>query len=238
MAANVLPFRLSSCSYKKEYFSFDLTAGLTVGVMAIPQVGLSVTYPSKGMAYAMLANLPPIYGLYGCIVPVFMYGLLGTSSQVHIGPFALISMMVSSALSFVNAEESPDEYMKAVTTVCLECGVLHLLLGLCHGGVITRLLSETIVTAFTTASAFNIGGSQLKHLFGVSCSDQVFLKIVRRLFFTDLVHSFNWWAFLMGVCATAVLYAMKRLNKHYLPKKPLPVEVGTLSRLNGSCSCW
>ena len=114
MAANVLPFRLSSCSYKKEYFSFDLTAGLTVGVMAIPQVGLSVAYPSKGMAYAMLANLPPIYGLYGCIVPVFMYGLLGTSSQVHIGPFALISMMVSSALSFVNAEESPDEYMKAV----------------------------------------------------------------------------------------------------------------------------
>ena len=229
MAANVLPFRLSSCSYKKEYFSFDLTAGLTVGVMAIPQVGLSVAYPSKGMAYAMLANLPPIYGLYGCIVPVFMYGLLGTSSPVHIGPFALISMMVSSALSFVNAEESPDEYMKAVTTVCLECGVLHLLLGLCHGGVITRLLSETIVTAFTTASAFNIGGSQLKHLFGVSCSDQVFLKIVRRLFFTDLVHSFNWWAFLMGVGATAVLYAMKRLNKHYLPKKPLPVEVGTLS---------
>ena len=197
-----------------------------------------MAYPSKGMAYAMLANLPPIYGLYGCIVPVFMYGLLGTSNQVHIGPFALISMMVSSALSFVNAEESPDEYMKAVTTVCLECGILHLLLGLCHGGVITRLLSETIVTAFTTASAFNIGGSQLKHLFGVSCSDQVFLKIVRRLFFTDLVHSFNWWAFLMGVCATAVLYAMKRLNKHYLPKKPLPVEVGTLSRLNGSCSCW
>ena len=144
MAANVLPFRLSSCSYKKEYFSFDLTAGLTVGVMAIPQVGLSVAYPSKGMAYAMLANLPPIYGLYGCIVPVFMYGLLGTSSQVHIGPFALISMMVSSALSFVNAEESPDEYMKAVTTLCLECGILHLLLGLCHGGVITRLLSETI----------------------------------------------------------------------------------------------
>lgn len=134
-------------------------------------------------------------------------------------------MMVSSALSFVNAEESPDEYMKAVTTVCLECGILHLLLGLCHGGVITRLLSETIVTAFTTASAFNIGGSQLKHLFGVSCSDQVFLKIVRRLFFTDLVHSFNWWAFLMGVCATAVLIRHEATQQTLSPQEArLPVE--------------
>lgn len=180
------------------------------------------------MAYAMLANLPPIYGLYCCIVPVFMYGLLGTSSQVHIGPFALVSMMVSSTLSFIDPEEDADGYIGAVTTLCLVCGVIHLVLGLCYGGVVTRLLSETIVTAFTTASAFNIGGSQLKHLWGVSCSDQVFLKIVRSLFFTDLRNQFNWWAFLMGGCATIVLYLMKVLNKKYLPKKPLPVEVSVL----------
>lgn len=49
------------------------------------------------MAYAMLAELPPIYGLYACIVPVFVYGILGTSRHVHIGPFALVSMMVASA---------------------------------------------------------------------------------------------------------------------------------------------
>ena len=173
----------------------------------------------------MLANLPPIYGLYCCIVPVFMYGLLGTSSQVHIGPFALVSMMVSSSLSYINPDENFDDYLGAVTTLCFICGVIHLVLGLCYGGIVTRLLSETIVTAFTTASAFNIGGSQLKHLWGVSCSDQVFLKIVRSLFFTDLRNQFNWWAFLMGGCATVVLYLMKVLNKKYLPKKPLPVEV-------------
>ena len=111
-----------------------------------------------------------------------MYGLLGTSSQVHIGPFALVSMMVSSSLSYINPDENFDDYLGAVTTLCFICGVIHLVLGLCYGGIVTRLLSETIVTAFTTASAFNIGGSQLKHLWGVSCSDQVFLKIVRSLY--------------------------------------------------------
>lgn len=178
------------------------------------------------MAYAMLANLPPIYGLYGCITPIFLYGVFGTSKHVHIGPFALVSMMVSSTLSFIDAESDQSSYLFAVSTLCLMCGIIWLLLGVCRCGVVTRLLSETIVTGFTTASAFNIGGSQLKHYWGVSCSESVFLQIVRTLFFTDLRNSFNWWAFLLGASATVVLYAMKVLNKKYLPKKPLPVEVG------------
>lgn len=176
----------------------------------------------------MLANLPPIYGLYACIVPVFVYGILGTSRHVHIGPFALISMMVSSALSYLNPETDLDKYIGGMTTLSLCCGVIFLFLGLCRGGIVARLLSETIVTAFTTASAFNIGGSQLKHLWGVSCSESVFLKIVMKLFFTDLRTKFNWWAFLIGATATVILYAMKKLNKKFLPKKPLPVEVAFL----------
>ena len=173
----------------------------------------------------MLANLPPIYGLYGCITPIFLYGVFGTSKHVHIGPFALVSMMVSSTLSFIDAESDQSSYLFAVSTLCLMCGIIWLLLGVCRCGVVTRLLSETIVTGFTTASAFNIGGSQLKHYWGVSCSESVFLQIVRTLFFTDLRNSFNWWAFLLGASATVVLYAMKVLNKKYLPKKPLPVEL-------------
>lgn len=176
------------------------------------------------MAYAMLANLPPIYGLYGCIVPVLVYCILGTSKHVHIGPFALVSMMVADAVSFMDPNDLPS-YLGAVTTLSFLCGVIYLILGICRGGVITRLLSETIVTAFTASSAFNIGGSQLKHLWGVSCSESVFLKIVSKLFFTELRNEFNWWAFLIGGTATIILYTMKKLNKKFLPKKPLPVEV-------------
>ena len=184
------------------------------------------------MAYAMLAELPPIYGLYACIVPVFVYGILGTSRHVHIGPFALVSMMVASALSYINPATDLPAYIKAMTTLSLCCGIIFLLLGVCKGGVVARLLSETIVTAFTAASAFNIGGSQLKHLWGVSCKESVFLKIVIKLFFTDLRKEFNWWAFLIGASATVILYAMKKLNKKYLPKKPLPVEVAILPNRN------
>lgn len=176
------------------------------------------------MAYAMLANLPPIYGLYGCIVPVLAYCVLGTSKHVHIGPFALVSMMVASACSFMDSKDI-DAYVGTVTTLSFLCGIIYILLGICRGGVITRLLSETVVTAFTASSAFNIGGSQLKHLWGVSMNESVFLKIVKKLFFTDLRNSFNWWAFLIGTTATIILYSMKTLNKKYLPKKPLPVEV-------------
>ena len=186
------------------------------------------------MAYAMLANLPPIYGLYGCIVPVFAYCALGTSKHVHIGPFALVSMMVASACAFIDADD--PQYIPTVTTLSCLCGLIYILLGICRAGMITRLLSETIVTAFTAASAFNIGGSQLKHLWGVSCSESVFLKIVHKLFFTELRHSYNWWAFLIGASATVILYCMKTLNKKYLPKKPLPVEVVALRWLEGSCS--
>lgn len=182
------------------------------------------------MAYAMLANLPPIYGLYGCITPVFMYGLFGTSSHVHIGPFALVSMMVSSTLSYINADTNQEDYLLAVSTLSLICGILFVILGVCRCGVVTRLLSETIVTAFTTASAFNIGGSQLKHYWGVSCDADVFLEIVRTLFFTETRNTFNWWAFLLGGSATVLLYLMKWANKKWLPKKPLPVEVETWKR--------
>lgn len=173
----------------------------------------------------MLANLPPIYGLYTCIVPVLLFALLQTGTHVHIGPFALVSMMIGSALSYINPDEDLDGYIGAVTTLSFVCGLVHLLLGICHGGVVTRVMSETLITAFTTASAFNIGGSQLKHLWGVSCGENVFVKIIRALFFTDLSSKFNWWAFLLGACATIILYMMKQMNKKYLPKTPLPVEL-------------
>lgn len=178
----------------------------------------------------MLANLPPIYGLYGCIVPVLTYCVLGTSRHVHIGPFALVSMMVASALSFMDSSNK-EAYLGAVTTLSLLCGIIYIVLGICHGGIVTRLLSETIVTAFTASSAFNIGGSQLKHLWAVPCKKSVFLQIVLDLFFTEKRTTFNWWAFLIGGTAIIILYSMKLLNKKYVPKTPLPVEVTSLIRI-------
>ena len=70
----------------------------------------------------------------------------------------------------------------------------------------------------------------MKHYWGVSCDADVFLEIIRTLFFTETRNTFNWWAFLLGGSATVLLYLMKWANKKWLPKKPLPVEVETWKR--------
>ena len=77
--------------YKKEYLSGDFSAGLTVGVMLIPQ----------GMAYAMIAGLPPVYGLYAALVPQVVYAIFGTSRQLGVGPVAMDSLLVAAGVSVI-----------------------------------------------------------------------------------------------------------------------------------------
>ncbi len=84
-------------SYKKSQFKGDLAAGLTVGVMLIPQ----------GMAYSMIAGLPPVYGLYAALVPILIYALLGTSRQLSVGPVAMDSLFVAATVSVMAIPGSP-----------------------------------------------------------------------------------------------------------------------------------
>ena len=79
---SLFPILDSISNYNSDTFKSDLSAGLTVGVMLIPQ----------GMAYAMIAGLPPIYGLYASLVPIFIYALMGTSRQLAVGPVAMVSL--------------------------------------------------------------------------------------------------------------------------------------------------
>ena len=82
MFKKILPILQWLPSYKKDYFSGDLTAGLTVGIMLIPQ----------GMAYAMIAGLPPVFGLYAALMPQIIYAIMGTSRQLAVGPVAMDSL--------------------------------------------------------------------------------------------------------------------------------------------------
>ena len=75
--------------YKGSFFKNDLIAGITVGIMLIPQ----------GMAYAMIAGLPPIYGLYASTLPLIIYALLGTSRQLAVGPVAMVSLLVAAGIA-------------------------------------------------------------------------------------------------------------------------------------------
>ena len=146
-------------NYKKENLKGDLTAGLTVGVMLVPQ----------GMAYAMLAGLPPIIGLYASVVPVLIYALLGTSNQLAVGPVAIVSLMTAAGVGTL-ANGSVEAYIVYAVLLSLMVGGMQLFMGLGRFGFLVNFLSHPVISGFTSAAALIIGLSQLKHLLGVDIS--------------------------------------------------------------------
>ncbi len=134
----------------------DLSAGLTVGVMLIPQ----------GMAYAMIAGLPPIYGLYAALVPLLGYALLGSSRQLAVGPVAMVSLLVAAGVAPL-AGGDPQRYLALAVLLALIAGVIQLGLGVARFGFLVNFLSHPVLAGFTSAAAIIIGTSQLKHLIGV-----------------------------------------------------------------------
>ena len=142
--------------YSRDNLSEDLNAGLTVGVMLIPQ----------GLAYALIAGLPPIYGLYAALVPLLVYAFLGTSGQLAVGPVAMVSLLVATGVSSLSPS-GVDEYVALALMLAFLVGAIQLALGLMRFGFITNFLSHPVLSGFTSAAALIIGLSQLKHLTGI-----------------------------------------------------------------------
>ncbi|MFU8839585.1 MAG: SulP family inorganic anion transporter [Nitriliruptoraceae bacterium] len=134
----------------------DLLAGLTVAAMLVPQ----------GMAYAALAGMPPVTGLYAATVPLVAYALLGTSGQLAFGPVAIVSLLTASTIAPL-ADGDPGTYVALAGMLALMVGALQVLLGLLRAGRLTTLLSHPVIAGFTSAAAIVIATSQLDKLFGV-----------------------------------------------------------------------
>ncbi len=118
------------------------------------------------MAYAMIAGLPPVFGLYAALVPQLVYALTGTSRQLAVGPVAMDSLLVASGLGAL-ALSGLDEYIAMAVFLALFMGVLQLAFGLLRMGFLVNFLSRPVISGFTSAAAIIIGLSQLKHLLGV-----------------------------------------------------------------------
>lgn len=134
----------------------DLIAGITVALILVPQ----------SMAYAQLAGLPVVYGLYASFIPVIIASLWGSSSQLHTGPVAMLSLMSAAAL-IPFATPGSTTFIELSIMLALMVGVLRLVLGVFRLGAIVNLLSSPVIVGFTNAAALIIGLSQLSKIIGV-----------------------------------------------------------------------
>jgi SulP family sulfate permease len=215
IAARLVPSLQWLPSYDRAWLRGDLSAGLTVGVMLIPQ----------GMAYAMLAGLPPIHGLYAVTLPLAIYAMLGTSRQLAVGPSAMVALLVVSGVGKL-APMGGAEFVALAAILALMVGVIQLAMGVFRLGFLVNFLSHPVVSGFVSASAVVIGANQLKYLLGIDLprSKYVHEILVQA---TGGLGSINPWALGIGVGSIALLLGLRRIDKR-LPGALLVVIIGTL----------
>ncbi len=214
-AKTIFPIIDWAANYDKSWIKGDLSAGLTVGVMLIPQ----------GMAYATLAGLPAVYGLYASVVPLIIYALFGSSRQLAVGPVAMVSLLTATALGAMPGI-SVEQYIGYAILLAFMAGAIQFVLGLFRLGFLVNFLSHPVVSGFTSAAALIIGISQLKHLLGIEIprSNHVYEIVIHA---AQNLSSVNWGAFIIGLIGIAIIVISKRINKA-LPGQLFAVIAGIL----------
>lgn len=166
-----LPFLQWLVNYRRTDLTGDLMAGIIVAIMLVPQ----------GMAYALLAGLPPQVGLYASIVPLFMYGLLGSSRVLAVGPVAIVSLMVAAGVAPLAGDDG-ILYLQLALTLALLVGAVQVIMGFLRVGFLVNFLSHPVLVGFTAAAAIVIGFSQLKYILGFSVPRGEFTETVLHTF--------------------------------------------------------
>ncbi|MCP4165298.1 MAG: solute carrier 26 family protein [Chloroflexi bacterium] len=192
-----LPFLDWLVHYRRQDLVGDGMAGVIVAIMLVPQ----------GMAYALLAGLPPQVGLYASILPLVIYGLLGSSRVLAVGPVALVSLLTASAISPL-AGQSTALYVQLALILALLSGLIQLILGVARLGFIVNFLSHPVISGFTSAAAIVIAVSQLKHLLGISVPR--FEHFYQTLYYAaQHMSEINWSTLVIGVGSVVVLIYFK-----------------------------
>ena len=155
----IFPFLTWLKGYQASTFSSDLLAGITVAVVLIPQ----------SMAYAMLAGLPPVYGLYAATIAPLVGALWGSLRQLATGPIAIMSLLVLTTLTPI-VEPGSAEFIDLSFLLAFMVGILYLGIGLFGMGLIMSFISHSAVKGFTSAAALIIISTQLPHFLGITVS--------------------------------------------------------------------
>lgn len=199
--------------YQKTDLQGDLSAGLTVGIMLIPQ----------GMAYAMLAGLEPIHGLYAVTVPLLLYAIFGTSRQLAVGPVAMVSLLTAAGIATLNAT-SPEQYLLYALSLAFLVGLIQFGMGLFKLGFVVNFLSHPVISGFTSAAAIIIGLSQIKHLFRINLPNTEHIQEMIVAIFQNIA-DIHWITFGIGIVGIIIIKYGKKIHKSF-PAPLVAVIVG------------
>lgn len=203
-------------NYNRDAFRGDFNAGLTVAIMLVPQ----------GMAYAVLAGMPPVYGLYASIVPLLLYAIFGTSRQLAVGPVAMVSLLVVAGVGEL-ADVGSDRFIQLAIMTALGVGVFQLLMGLFRMGFLVNFLSHPVLSGFTSAAAIIIGASQLRNLLGLDLPGtkqvhEILIAAAQRITEIDPITA------IIGIGSVAAIMLIKKWKKTF-PSALVVVVIGTLA---------
>jgi sulfate permease, SulP family len=212
------PFLIWMSRLNKQTITADLIAGLTGAVIVLPQ----------GVAYAMIAGLPPEYGLYAAIIPTIIAALFGSSWHLISGPTVAMSIVVYTALSPLATPGSP-EFIKLALTLTLLAGLFQFVLGLARMGTLVNFVSHSVVVGFTAGAAVLIAVSQLKNVLGLNIASsgsfvQTLIELAQKLPDT------NFYVFAVAISTLIVSILLKK----YAPRLPgmlIAMIVGSLLAL-------
>ena len=209
-----LPFIGWLKNYRKADLPQDLIASITVAAVLIPQ----------SMSNAMIAGLPPIYGLYGASIPPIIGALWGRSNQLATGPVAIVSLLTfASVLPF--AKPGTPEFIIIAINLAAIVGTFQLLMGILKLGFIMRFVSHPVIIGFTNAAAIIIATTQLKHLLGIQVRDSEFVFPI----FVDIVKNVshaNLYTLGVGLFSLAIIFGGRRINSK-LPVTMIAIVVTT-----------
>ncbi|XP_028308170.1 solute carrier family 26 member 6 [Gouania willdenowi] len=226
----------------------DFISGISVGIMQLPQ----------GMAYALLAAVPPVFGLYSSFYPVLVYFIFGTSKHISLGTYAVLSVMIGGVTerlapdsdfmvwdnvtnsSMVDTTVRDAERIKVAAAVTFLSGIFQIVLGLVQFGFVVTYLSEPLVRGYTTGAAIHVIVSQLKYTFGINpvrhSGPLALIYTVIELCY--LLPQTNIGTLVVSIVAIVGLILAKELNSYLGKKLPVPIPVELIAIIVATVISW
>lgn len=200
MRFKYLPLIGTIRNYKKEYFSKDLIAALTVTVLVIPQA----------MAYALIAGVDPVYGLYTAIVSTIFGSAFGSSKHLIAGPTNAIALLVAGSMSPYMAQDNAYQLLFLMTFMV---GALQILFGVIKLGKVINFVSHSVIIGFTAGAGVLIALGQLSTLLSISIKDSSHMSTMTKFYYV-LTHlgQTNLYALGLGIMTMAIILICKRIN--------------------------